>query len=242
MLNVIRDWLVRYAKQGVIYNDERMLDLCEPCPGAVVIDLGCGDGTFTARVGEKAEAARLIGVDIAPENLAVLIDKGIEAKQADLNQKFPVDDESVDIVIANQVIEHVCGTDIFVQEMFRILKRGGHAIVATPNLAAWYNVLMLALGQQPPSTNVSDIAPLGLMERRVWAGRYVGGVGHKTSNKHRRIFVRSTLVGLFEYYGFRCEKLVMSGFPPLPWFAVDLACRLLPMYAWNIIIKVRKPV
>ena len=108
--------------------------------------------------------------------------------EADLNGVLPLSDESVDVVIASHVIEHINDTDMFVKEMYRVLRGGGYALVATPNLAAWYNVLFLILGQQPPSTCVSDVAPLGLMSRRVWAGRYTTRVGHQGSNQHRRVF------------------------------------------------------
>jgi SAM-dependent methyltransferase len=215
--------------------------LFEPLPGGTLLDLGCGDGQFTSQVREKTQATRVMAIDAVAENLAAAAEKGIDGTKSDLNEPLPIPDASVDIVVANHVIEHLSNTDLIVQEIGRVLKPGGYAVVATPNLAAWYNIALLILGQQPPSTSVSDFAHVGFMERRVWSGAYTSGVGHEGTNNHRRIFVRSTFKRLFEFYGFRCEKVAVSGFPPLPWWLADLVCRILPMYGWQIMIRVRKP-
>ena len=122
MLDAIRDYLVSYAQQGVIHNADRMLTLCEPRPGATLLDLGCGDGTFTARVSQKVGAAKSIGIDAVSENLAAARAKGIVGIEADLNWVLPLPDESVDVVIASHVIEHINDTDMFVKEIYRVLR------------------------------------------------------------------------------------------------------------------------
>ena len=53
-------------------------------------------------------------------------------KEADLNQTLPLTDNSVDIVTALAVIEHLNQPNIFVNEIFRILKPGGECILTTP--------------------------------------------------------------------------------------------------------------
>jgi SAM-dependent methyltransferase len=236
--------LAQYAQNGVARNWARTLRFFEPVPGGTLLDVGCGDGDFTTLVMERTQSARALGIDMFTNNLDIAAEKGIKGTKSDLNEPFPVSDASVDIVVASHVIEHVSDTDLFVQEIGRVLKPGGYAVVATPNLAAWYNIAFLILGQQPPSTAVSDVAPVGFMEQKIWSGgAYTGDipVGHQGSNNHRRIFVRSTLKRLFEFYGFTCEKIGVCGFPPLPWWLADLACRVLPMYGWQIMVRVRKP-
>jgi Methyltransferase domain. len=39
-------------------------------------------------------------------------------------KKFPIESESIDVVFANQVIEHLINIDNFVSETYRVLKRG----------------------------------------------------------------------------------------------------------------------
>lgn len=46
---------------------------------------------------------------------------------------LPYDDETFDAVISFQVIEHIEDDHKFVEELFRVLKKGGVAIISTPN-------------------------------------------------------------------------------------------------------------
>jgi hypothetical protein len=46
--------------------------------------------------------------------------------------------------------------DHLIDEVYRILKRGGNCIITTPNLAGWPNRLALLLGYQPFATSVSS--------------------------------------------------------------------------------------
>ncbi len=46
---------------------------------------------------------------------------------------LPFEDESFDCVISFQVIEHIKQDDEFVSEIFRVLRKGGRAIISTPN-------------------------------------------------------------------------------------------------------------
>ncbi len=237
-----RSWLRKYITQGLTQNWLATLDLCEIYPGATLLDIGCGDGTLTAMVCRKVGASKSIGIDVLPDNLHAAMSRSIAAVGSDLDRGLPLADRSVDLVIASHVIEHVCDTDLFVKEIHRVLREGGVVVIATPNLASWPNVMFLMFGQQPPSTNVSDVVPLGLWSR-LWGTREItpDGVGHQGSNKHRRLFVRSTLVGLLRHYGFRTEIVAVSGFPPLSGWAAKLACRFFPVYAWQIIVRARKP-
>jgi hypothetical protein len=57
---------------------------------------------------------------------------------------------------AAQVIEHLSNTDLFIKEIFRVLKAGGYTVIATSNLAAYYNILYLLIGKQPYVAMVSD--------------------------------------------------------------------------------------
>jgi SAM-dependent methyltransferase len=43
-------------------------------------------------------------------------------------------DNSFDTVVSFQVIEHIANDDLFVKEIYRVLKPGGKAIIATPNI------------------------------------------------------------------------------------------------------------
>jgi ubiquinone/menaquinone biosynthesis C-methylase UbiE len=123
----------------------------------VLLDLGCGDGSSTMLVAERIGASKVYGIDLDEEKLRNAKGKGgIIVYSADLNRKFPLDDESVNVVLANQVIEHIIDVDNFVSEIYRVLKEKGYAITCTENLASWHNIFALMLGNQPYSgPNVS---------------------------------------------------------------------------------------
>jgi arsenite methyltransferase len=101
--------------------------------GDVVIDLGSGAGNdcFIARV-ETSDTGKVIGIDFTP----AMIDKAranadklgyhnVEFRQGDI-ENLPVTANTADVVISNCVLNLVpdkCGV---LQEMFRVLKPGGH--------------------------------------------------------------------------------------------------------------------
>lgn len=87
------------------------------------------------KVAECIKATKVYGIDIDEESLDKAQNKKIITYKADLNGKFPLDDESVDVVFSNQVIEHLTNALNFVREIHRVLKSGGYAVIGTENLA-----------------------------------------------------------------------------------------------------------
>ncbi len=79
--------------------------------GGVLLDYGCGDGSFTQRVASVSRARRAIGIEIDSGQIREVENHGIELIVADLNESLPIDDEQIDVIVANQVIEHVYNTD-----------------------------------------------------------------------------------------------------------------------------------
>ena len=44
------------------------------------------------------------------------------------------DDNSFDTIISFQVIEHIKNDKLFIKEIYRLLKKGGKALITTPNI------------------------------------------------------------------------------------------------------------
>jgi methionine biosynthesis protein MetW len=192
-------------------NRRAILHAVTPGRGGAVVDLGCGDGEFTAELGRRAGADRLLGVEIHPDAIALARGHGVEVLDADLEQQLPFADASFDVVHSNQVIEHLDDTDRFMAEVRRILKPDGYAIVSTNNLASWHNIASLAVGWQPTPCHVSDVTivgnPMNYME-----GRF----GSQKVRQHRRLFTGRALAELAETHGLRPEVKRVVGFYPLP--------------------------
>lgn len=98
-------------------------------PGHVLLDAGCGR---TAPILSKfrGKAQRLIGVDLVDFTIQP---DDIELVKGDLSSTG-LPDASVDVVMARSVMEHVADPAAVYQEMFRVLKPGGHFVFVTANL------------------------------------------------------------------------------------------------------------
>ena len=101
--------------------------------GDVVIDLGSGAGNdcFVARA-EAGENGKIIGIDFtdamiskARNNAETLEFNNVEFRQGDIDQ-MPVTSNSADVVVSNCVLNLVPNKDQVFQEIFRVLKPGGH--------------------------------------------------------------------------------------------------------------------
>ncbi len=117
----------------------------------VLLDVGCWDGAQTLRYAAPL-GARCLGIEIFPEPAAAAEARGLEVAHVDLEcEPFPWPDASVDVVVCNQVLEHLKNIWLPLSEMFRVLRPGGHALLSVPNLGSLHNRVMLALGLQPTS-------------------------------------------------------------------------------------------
>lgn len=103
-----------------------------------MLDIACGEGYGTALIGKYAK--KVIGVDIdeaciewASGNYASNNDK-LSFVQGTVTS-IPLDDNSIDVVISFETIEHVTEADqhLFMSEVKRILKPDGLLIISTPN-------------------------------------------------------------------------------------------------------------
>jgi SAM-dependent methyltransferase len=231
----IWDWLQKQADLNEAGSRDALLMMCQRVgPVSTILDCGCSDGEFTARIAKAVKATRAWGIDVVPEQIAKAKARGIEAIVGNLDSGLDLPDKSVDLVVASHVIEHVADTDGLIKEFYRVLKPGGYLVMGTPNLAAFTNIMFLVLGKQPTIAEVSDVTLVG-----TWSPRKSSI--DRTGPAHRRIFTRGALKGLLRYYGFECEKMVGFGFLPLPPLLGKVAAGILPAYSWNTIVRARKP-
>ena len=67
----------------------------------------------------------------------------------DINKGLPLKEDSVDIIIAGEIIEHIYNPIKFVRECNRVLKKGGFFIISTPNICSLKNRFKVFMGQLP---------------------------------------------------------------------------------------------
>jgi SAM-dependent methyltransferase len=198
-LNVYSAWIKRQNKT--------FLELLEHNPKAKVIDLGCGDGTFTQKVRRKIGCAEIYGVDTYQPFIKKSKKKGIKVKRWNLN-KFPYPlKTSFDVIVSNQVIEHLLYPVRFLKEIFRLLKPNGYAVISTENLASWDNIFALVLGYTPFSMEFDE----GLCKIGNPLSPHNKKIIDPKLPRHNRIFTYKGLIELAEFIGFKVEKIIGSG-------------------------------
>jgi len=101
--------------------------------GDTVIDLGSGAGNdcFIARAA-TGETGKVIGIDFttamiekARANATKLNYNNVEFRQGDI-EKLPVSANTADVIVSNCVLNLVPDKQVAFQEIFRVLKPGGH--------------------------------------------------------------------------------------------------------------------
>ncbi|HVO54214.1 MAG TPA: methyltransferase domain-containing protein [Solirubrobacterales bacterium] len=181
-----------------------------------LLDVGCWDGAFSSRCGAALGAKRLLGIEVYEEQAAVAEARGLEVARVDLETaRFPWQDDSVDVVVCNQVLEHLKNVWLPMTEMNRVLRPGGHAVLSVPNLASLHNRVLLGLGRQP--TSIRIFGP------------------------HVRGFAFSAFCELVERGGaYEIERRESAGFHPLPPRAARPLNQLWPSAGHTTIVLARK--
>lgn len=94
-----------------------------------ILDLGAGHGAFSQKLfnlGYNVSAC-----DLFPE---IFEFTEITCQKADITKTLPYPDNTFDIIIAIEVIEHISDHEMFFSEASRILKPDGKLYVTTPNI------------------------------------------------------------------------------------------------------------
>ena len=130
-----------------------------PCSETPIrlLDVGCWDGSATIRFAQGIGAIAH-GIDIFEAPAAQAAAHGVHVVVQDLETvRFPWSDATFDVVIANQVFEHLKNIWLPLSEVYRVLRPGGHFLISVPNLASLHNRLLLLLGVQP--TSIRAVGP-----------------------------------------------------------------------------------
>jgi ubiquinone/menaquinone biosynthesis C-methylase UbiE len=96
--------------------------------GARVLDIGCGIGKYVEKL--DAISAQAYGVDVDP---ARVVQGKAGALSVAVSERLPFASGSFDMVLLNEVIEHVQDESATLREACRVLKPGGHVVIYAPN-------------------------------------------------------------------------------------------------------------
>lgn len=150
-----------------------------------VLDLGCGDGSFTAALAPNV--AEVVGAEVAE----AAVRRARRRHPALAFELVPIDgpltfaEGAFDLVWSTEVIEHVADTARWLSEVRRVLAPAGRLLLTTPN----HGRLRLALG--------------GIE-------RYSEPLGD-----HLHLYSRRSLEQVLAEFGFAQIELRAAGGPPL---------------------------
>ena len=115
------------------FGQDRRLNLIRsyaPLEGARILDIGCGLGVYVRKFREFSD--RVCGIDIDPKRLREGA-KTTPGLMLAVGEHLPYRSESFDVVVLNEVIEHVQDDAATMREAMRILRPGGRVVVYAPN-------------------------------------------------------------------------------------------------------------
>ncbi len=116
-----------------------------------MLDVGCGDGSRTLRLAQyfNIDRKNLYGLD-NDQNLVDQCNQNFNSSRLDLEvDTIPYSEGKFDIVICNQVLEHLKNYQNAINHIIRVTKVGGYIVLGVPNLAHLINRIYLLLGRQP---------------------------------------------------------------------------------------------
>lgn len=132
-----------------------------------VLDVGCGAGGYTMQHAEAlgVPLERVTGVDHHPEHLTAA-SRHFRTERMDLERdELPFDDGAFDLIICNQVLEHMKNVFWALAEMDRVLAVGGVLAVGVPNLTSLLNRAVLLFGRQPVTIDIGGPHVRGFAHR-----------------------------------------------------------------------------
>jgi ubiquinone/menaquinone biosynthesis C-methylase UbiE len=113
---------------------ERRLKLIRrftPLEGRAILDIGCGLGTYVRRF--RSFSDHVYGMDVDAPRLADGARRGTPNLMVGAAEHLPVHDEALDVIVLNEVIEHVQDDAATLREAVRALRPGGTIIIYAPN-------------------------------------------------------------------------------------------------------------
>jgi ubiquinone/menaquinone biosynthesis C-methylase UbiE len=166
-----------------------------------VLEIGPGNGPLITCI-ENLSPEKKILIDF-PGTLGGLKIKGYRCIEQDLSkEQWEISDESVDLVVASMVLEHMAETDFVMREIFRVLRPNGHVLINVPNQGALIYIIMLFLTLNPPMNMVSnDYYGLGnpLSKSRFKKSIESNSMGYG----HLRLFATRAMNDLLRIHGFK---------------------------------------
>ncbi len=113
-----------------------LLALVDRCPGATLLDAGCGEGVSLLALARRTRWSAE-GIDRDEASLAIAgraLGAEVPLRRGDV-QDLPYADDAFDLVIGTEVLEHVADPDLALAEMARVARH--RLVLSVPREPLW---------------------------------------------------------------------------------------------------------
>ena len=125
----LSDWVCKDEVGNSIQKIEKFLPHCGDLRR--ILDIGCGAGAVSGELVKRN--VEVYGLDSQPVAVELAKKKGIRAVVHDLNEPLPFQKHFFDLVLVLDVLDFVQAPHALLEEIRRVLKPSGNAIVVLPN-------------------------------------------------------------------------------------------------------------
>jgi ubiquinone/menaquinone biosynthesis C-methylase UbiE len=157
-----------YEEASVVYRLTKQMELLDEiragAQGLLLVDVGIGKGFYLGSYFRRG--FRVVGVDLNHENLEQV--RGFFIGSSDLwpvranARALPIKDESADIAVMCQTLEHLINPIQALSEAYRILRSGGYLLVDVPWMHEFYRPLSFVFLRLLQATRENDGIPFVL--------------------------------------------------------------------------------
>lgn len=226
-LAVFLPYFLGHCMNDKIYNTAANKQVIEMLPSRMdtALDIGCGTGRLCQVLGRIAGSVDGVTYSQQERELAAQHCRNVWLHNID--NGLPTEASMYDVVVLSHVMEHIANPKRLMEGIQRVTHRHSVIICAIPNMLFLYNRLKLLAGRV-------EYEEYGLMDYT-----------------HVRWYTRSTLIRLFEDYGFLLDGFKANGNIPLgplrsflpyaaqSWLDQRMVAYFPGLLAWEFIFRFR---
>jgi 2-polyprenyl-6-hydroxyphenyl methylase/3-demethylubiquinone-9 3-methyltransferase len=117
-------------------------------PGARLLDVACGGGLLAPLL--RGSGYQHLGVDLSASAASQAREHGIDVVRGDVTS-LPFRDNSLDVVVAGEILEHIVELSAGIREVCRVLRPGGTLVVDTIANTWWGRFSSITIAERLPA-------------------------------------------------------------------------------------------